>query len=156
MPKNEITSAVAAAVAQVLPDAKDGEEFTLAGRTFTRQLLRIDGEQALTTVLVDLLRTSPDQEIGAMFLGALQVARRAAAIILADFDLPEDAFEQLPQATEEMEAWLSTTRGVTSAALLELILAQLRLQGVEDLLGRVYTIAVLTGIVAQPDPQPAA
>lgn len=154
MPNAEASPSIAATISQILPAAAVGETIVIGDRTFTRDTLRADAEDALTNVVIGLVKSAPEQELGAMFLASLRECRRAAAIILADLQGGDP--DGLPQAIEETEAWIATTRGVTNAALVDLVLSQINLQGVGQLLGRLFSVAVATGVVSGGADEPAA
>lgn len=116
---------------------KEGDTFTLAGREFTRAFLRIDAEDALTGIIVEVVKDAAGQDLATMFLLALPKLRAAAAVILAD-TAPEPF---------DAAAWLAETRGVTNMALLDLVLAQVQLQELGVLLGKLLTASGLLAAV---------
>lgn len=121
-------------------DAKAGEKFTVAGRELTRAFLRIDAEDALTAVILKIVQSAPGKPLEQLLMGALPLTRQAAAIIIADHDLADDG--DLDAAIAAAATWIATTRGVTNAALLDLVLKQIRLQEMGVLLGGLWRASV--------------
>lgn len=117
-----------------------GESFELGGKTFTRQFLTIDAEQELTALVVSLMVATQEkaQNVAEAFLGSTKDLVKATAIILVDQD---------PTCTED---WLRTTRGITTLKLVNIVIAQLALNDVVPLLGKLLTIAGAARLVAGP------
>jgi hypothetical protein len=114
-------------------DPKLGEKFTLGGREFTRQFLSIDAEQDLIEMILAIVKDAPQGNLLAGLVGSIRKTKKAAALILAD------------QAPECDEAWLSSTRGVTTNQLLALVFAQLEINEVTQVLGKALGLAGLAG-----------
>lgn len=98
-----------------------GVPFTMGGKTFARQFLTIDAEQALRSAMGrdGASAMAPD----ALLRSGVDLLR-AAAIVLVDQD---------PECTE---AWLRKTRGVTTLRLADIVAAQLALGEVVPLLAQ--------------------
>lgn len=120
--------------------ATDGEPFTLGGREFKRAFLMIDAEQDLAGMLVNLIKRAPSLDLADVMLTSAREVQHAAALIIADYDHPGAEPDAVTGHRAEALRWLRTTRGVTTDALLQLVLAQIALNALGGLLGKLSTV----------------
>lgn len=141
-PTPDLTAEAIAQASALAQDASLGDPFTLGDRTFTHRFLTIARQEQLVRIIIEVVRAAKADggavNIGEAFLASVEQLPKAVAIILEDQD---------PESTE---AWLrDEARGVTYNALLDILLAQIHLNEVTPLLGKLLTAA---GLIASLSP----
>lgn len=129
---NDLTPEQTADLVGLAMNPSEGEAFTLGGVERKRCFLRIDAEQALAGVLVQLIKKAPSLDLADMFIEGIGELREAAAIIIADTD-DTDRFAAAD--------WIANTRGISTSDLLELVLAQIALNRLGALLGKLLRLS---------------
>jgi hypothetical protein len=117
-----------------------GEAFTLGGREFTRTWLMVDSEQDLQAILVELIKRAPTLDLADLMITSSRELLTATALIIADYDHPGADPEAIKKHRAEALAWLRTTRGITTHQLLDVVLAQVSLNQLGVLLGKLSTV----------------
>lgn len=114
-----------------------GEPFEFGGKTFTRQFLTIDGEQALYGVVTSVMSAAQSASIAESFLISINHLIDATSVILSDQDAECD------------DVWVRGVRGPGLAKqMVGIVIGQIQLQEMTSVLGGLLAAAGLAHVLA--------